>query len=485
MVLIYSYSYMSHDKNKISFCWIVLIFVLSIILLIIIPNAFILILGWDGLGLVSYILVIFYQRTNSFNSGIITIISNRIGDVMIIIIIIFVLNFGTFDLRRIGNLEFICELFIIIAGLTKRAQIPFSAWLPAAIAAPTPVSSLVHSSTLVTAGVYLLIRFDFLFQIKFISEILLKISLFTMLISGINAFFENDLKKIIAFSTLSQLSIIIVILSINLTNLAFFHLIIHAVFKSILFLGGGFVIHNLIGKQDIRILSDFFSFRPLVLRCILISFYSLIGIPFIGGFYSKDLILEYFLLKNLNFILLIIFIFGVIFTFLYNIRLIYYIFFKGILSNILVKINYDIFMKFPIFFLTFLLIIVGNLLFWLIIPYYRLIFITNLQKLLRLILITIVICIRIYFIKINYLSPQNFEFFMTIWFLSKLTRLITLFNNKNFLLISINDWTWVEIIGPIGIKSILTKNYKISFIIKRLSFSKIIVLTILFILLII
>lgn len=449
------------------------------------PNAFILILGWDGLGLISYILVIFYQRTNSFNSGIMTIIRNRIGDVIIIIIIIFILNFGSFDLIRINKLEFICEIFIVIAGLTKRAQIPFSAWLPAAIAAPTPVSSLVHSSTLVTAGVYLLIRFDFLFQIKFISEILFKISLLTILIAGINAFFENDLKKIIAFSTLSQLSIIIVVLSINLTNLAFFHLIIHAVFKSILFLGAGFVIHNLMGKQDIRILSDFFFFSPLVLRCILISFYSLIGIPFIGGFYSKDLILEYFLLKNFNLIVLVIFVLGVIFTFLYNIRLIYHIFLKGTLANILIKINYDIFIKFPIFFLTFLLLVVGNLLFWFIIPYHRIIFITNLQKLLRLILLTVVLYIRIYFIKISYLNPKNFEFFITIWFLSKLTSLCTLFNTKNFLKIRINDWTWIEIIGPLGIKSIFIKNYKISFLSNKISFSKIIILTILFILVII
>nr|UNO54243.1 NADH dehydrogenase subunit 5 [Dermacentor sp.] len=483
MVLMYSYSYMSHDKNKISFCWMVLMFVLSMILLIMMPNAFMLILGWDGLGLISYILVIFYQSTNSFNSGMMTIISNRIGDVMMIMMIIFMLNFGTFDLSSMNKLEFICEMFIVIAGLTKSAQIPFSAWLPAAMAAPTPVSSLVHSSTLVTAGVYLLIRFDFLFQIKFISEILLKISLLTMLMAGINAFFENDLKKIIAFSTLSQLSMMMVILSMNLTNLAFFHLIMHAVFKSMLFLGAGFVIHNLMGKQDIRMLSDFFFFSPLVLSCMLISFYSLMGIPFIGGFYSKDLILEYFLLKNFNLIMLMIFVLGVIFTFLYNMRLIYYMFLKGTLSNILIKINYDIFMKFPIFFLTFLLLIVGNLLFWFIMPYHSMIFITNLQKLLSLVLLMVILYMSIYFMKINYLNPKNFEFFMTMWFLSKLTSLCTLFNSKNFLKMSINDWTWIEMMGPLGMKSMFMKNYKISFIFNSLSFSKIMMLTMLFILL--
>nr|UNO54269.1 NADH dehydrogenase subunit 5 [Dermacentor silvarum] len=485
MVLMYSYSYMSHEKNKISFCWMVLMFVLSMILLIMMPNAFMLILGWDGLGLISYILVIFYQSTNSFNSGMMTIISNRIGDVMMIMMIIFILNFGSFDLMSMNKLEFICEMFIVIAGLTKSAQIPFSAWLPAAMAAPTPVSSLVHSSTLVTAGVYLLIRFDFLFQIKFISEILFKISLLTMLMAGINAFFENDLKKIIAFSTLSQLSMMMVVLSMNLTNLAFFHLIMHAVFKSMLFLGAGFVIHNLMGKQDIRMLSDFFFFSPLVLSCMLISFYSLMGIPFIGGFYSKDLILEYFLLKNFNLIVLVIFVLGVIFTFLYNMRLIYYMFLKGTLANILIKINYDIFMKFPIFFLTFLLLVVGNLLFWFIMPYHSMIFITNLQKLLSLILLTVVLYMSIYFMKISYLNPKNFEFFMTMWFLSKLTSLCTLFNTKNFLEMSINDWTWIEMMGPLGMKSMFMKNYKISFLSNKMSFSKIIMLTMLFILLMI
>nr|UNO54217.1 NADH dehydrogenase subunit 5 [Dermacentor sinicus]UNO54282.1 NADH dehydrogenase subunit 5 [Dermacentor sinicus] len=485
MVLMYSYSYMSHEKNKISFCWMVLMFVLSMILLIMMPNAFMLILGWDGLGLISYILVIFYQSTNSFNSGMMTIISNRIGDVMMIMMIIFMLNFGSFDLMSMNKLEFICEMFIVIAGLTKSAQIPFSAWLPAAMAAPTPVSSLVHSSTLVTAGVYLLIRFDFLFQIEFISEILLKISLLTMLMAGINAFFENDLKKIIAFSTLSQLSMMMVVLSMNLTNLAFFHLIMHAVFKSMLFLGAGFVIHNLMGKQDIRMLSDFFSFSPLVLSCMLISFYSLMGIPFIGGFYSKDLILEYFLMKNFNLIVLVIFVSGVIFTFLYNMRLIYYMFLKGTLANILIKINYDIFMKFPIFFLTFLLLVVGNLLFWFIMPYHSMIFITNLQKLLSLILLMMVLYMSIYFMKISYLNPKNFEFFMTMWFLSKLTSLCTLFNTKNFLKMSINDWTWIEMMGPLGMKSMFMKNYKISFLSNSMSFSKIIMLTMLSILLMI
>nr|UZG91645.1 NADH dehydrogenase subunit 5 [Dermacentor reticulatus] len=476
MVLMYCYSYMHFEKNKISFCWMVLMFVMSMILLILMPNALMLILGWDGLGLVSYVLVIFYQSTNSYNSGMITIISNRIGDAMMIMMIIFTLNFGSFDLLSMNNLEFICEMFIIIAGMTKSAQIPFSAWLPAAMAAPTPVSSLVHSSTLVTAGVYLLIRFDFLFKNEFMSSLLMKISLMTMLMSGINAFLENDLKKIIAFSTLSQLSMMMVILSLGITNLAFFHLIMHAIFKSMLFLGAGFVIHNLLGKQDIRMLPDFFCYSPMIMSCMMISSFSLMGVPFIGGFYSKDLILEYFLMKNYNVINLLAFLIGVIFTFLYNMRLIYFLFLKGTLSSHLIKLNFDFFMKFPIFFLTFLLILVGNLLFWFSIPNFAMIFISKFQKYLSLVLLMTILYVNLNLMKFNFIIPKKIEFFMTMWFLSKLTSLVLLFGSKSFLKMSINDWTWVEMVGPMGLKNMLMKNYKTSIFSGSLSYSKIMVM---------
>nr|WRY71219.1 NADH dehydrogenase subunit 5 [Dermacentor reticulatus] len=476
MVLMYCYSYMYFEKNKISFCWMVLMFVMSMILLILMPNALMLILGWDGLGLVSYVLVIFYQSTNSYNSGMITIISNRIGDAMMIMMIIFTLNFGSFDLLSMNNLEFICEMFIIIAGMTKSAQIPFSAWLPAAMAAPTPVSSLVHSSTLVTAGVYLLIRFDFLFKNEFMSSLLMKISLMTMLMSGINAFLENDLKKIIAFSTLSQLSMMMVILSLGITNLAFFHLIMHAIFKSMLFLGAGFVIHNLLGKQDIRMLPDFFCYSPMIMSCMMISSFSLMGVPFIGGFYSKDLILEYFLMKNYNVINLLAFLIGVIFTFLYNMRLIYFLFLKGTLSSHLIKLNFDFFMKFPIFFLTFLLILVGNLLFWFSIPNFAMIFISKFQKYLGLVLLMTILYLNLNLMKFNFIIPKKIEFFMTMWFLSKLTSLVLLFGSKSLLKMSMNDWTWVEMVGPMGLKNMLMKNYKTSIFSGSLSYSKIMVM---------
>nr|QTZ18380.1 NADH dehydrogenase subunit 5 [Rhipicephalus linnaei]UNO54425.1 NADH dehydrogenase subunit 5 [Rhipicephalus sanguineus] len=460
MVIWYSHSYMGNDKNKISFCWMVILFILSMLLLVLMPNAFMLILGWDGLGLVSYCLVIFYQSTNSYNSGMMTIISNRIGDVMLIMMIIFAVNFNSFELSSMKNFELIWGLLIIIAGLTKSAQIPFSAWLPAAMAAPTPVSALVHSSTLVTAGVYLLIRFDLLFNNNIFSTFLMKISLMTMIMSGINAFFENDLKKIIAFSTLSQLSIMMLTLSLELTNLAFFHLIVHAIFKSMLFLCAGFVIHNLIGNQDIRFLSDFFKFSPLIMSCMMIGMFSLMGFPFIGGFYSKDIIMEFFFLTSKSLMEMILFMTGIIFTFLYNFRLFYMLLLKGTLFNIMIKNNLDIFMNYPIFNLTMYLLITSNLMSWLLLPEYTAIFLSLTQKFMLLFLIpfcmfTFMILLK--FIKI--LTNLKLNFFMKMWNLSELTSFILLINNKFFLKMSINDWTWMEMYGPLGIKHKIESNY--------------------------
>lgn len=201
VVIFYRKRYIYSEKNLNRFIILVLLFVFSIILLIIRPNIIRIFLGWDGLGLVSYCLVIFYQNTKSYNAGILTALSNRIGDVFILLSIAWILNYGSwnyiFYLNFINNdyCMNIIGTIIILAAITKRAQIPFSSWLPAAIAAPTPVSALVHSSTLVTAGVYLLIRFNSLLLDLFILKILLLLSGLTIFISGITANYEFDLKK--------------------------------------------------------------------------------------------------------------------------------------------------------------------------------------------------------------------------------------------------------------------------------------------------
>lgn len=212
----------------------------------------------------------------------------------------------------------------MLAAITKRAQIPFSAWLPAAMAAPTPVSALVHSSTLVTAGVYLLIRFINLLENSFILKILLLLGGLTIFIAGLGANFEYDLKKIIALSTLSQLGLIMRILSISFISLAFFHLLSHALFKALLFICAGAVIHSEKNFQDIRYMGALISQMPYTIATLNIANLALCGMPFIAGFYSKDIILEIASFMEINLLSYLLFYFSTGLTVCYSLRLIYY-----------------------------------------------------------------------------------------------------------------------------------------------------------------
>lgn len=205
---------------------------------------------------------------------------------------------------------------IVVGCMTKSAQIPFSAWLPAAMAAPSPVSALVHSSTLVTAGVYVLIRFSgcivggwYLF--------LGIISRLTILISAISAVFEPDVKKVVALSTLSQLGVIMLAISVGAVRVCFFHLVRHALFKALMFLCVGRVIH-FSGIQDLRYLGAFAYKRPIIIGWLIVACLSLIGFPFLSGFYSKDLVIESFLGGGLRVVLLLIVVVSTCLTALYG-----------------------------------------------------------------------------------------------------------------------------------------------------------------------
>uniref|UniRef100_UPI00300275AE NADH dehydrogenase subunit 5 n=1 Tax=Arria brevifrons TaxID=2908858 RepID=UPI00300275AE len=330
MVILYSEDYMKGDENLNRFIFLVLMFVLSMMFMIISPNLISILLGWDGLGLISYCLVIYYQNNKSYNAGMLTALSNRIGDVALLMAIVWMLNFGSWNyifymdcMSYCNEMNFI-SLMIVIAGMTKSAQIPFSAWLPAAMAAPTPVSALVHSSTLVTAGIYLLIRFNKVFP-NWLMMLLLVISVLTMFMSGLGANFEYDLKKIIALSTLSQLGLMMSILSMGFADLAFFHLLTHALFSALLFMCAGMVIHNVMNFQDIRFMGNLSVFMPLTSACFMVSNFALCGMPFLAGFYSKDMILEMISLSNLNMYLYMMYFFSTGLTVCYSFRLFYYV----------------------------------------------------------------------------------------------------------------------------------------------------------------
>nr|AYW52272.1 NADH dehydrogenase subunit 5 [Galerucinae sp. 7 ACP-2013] len=328
MVIFYSEEYMGGDLYKNRFILLVVMFVLSMMMLIISPNLISILLGWDGLGLVSYCLVIYYQNIKSFNAGMLTALSNRIGDVALLMVIAWMLNYGDWNLifyLEIMKNDWIMQLIgfmMVLAAMTKSAQIPFSSWLPAAMAAPTPVSSLVHSSTLVTAGVYLLIRFNFLNESLMI--LLVFISSMTMFMSGLGANFEFDLKKIIALSTLSQLGLMMSILALGEYKLAFFHLLIHALFKALLFMCAGNIIHSMGNCQDIRFMGGLIKQLPLTCTYLNICNLSLCGLPFMSGFYSKDLIVEVMSMNYLNMYIYLIFFISIGLTVSYSFRLSYY-----------------------------------------------------------------------------------------------------------------------------------------------------------------
>nr|YP_009630799.1 NADH dehydrogenase subunit 5 [Isoteinon lamprospilus]QBS14460.1 NADH dehydrogenase subunit 5 [Isoteinon lamprospilus] len=380
-VIYYSKSYMCSELNLNRFIILVLMFIMSMILLIISPNIISILLGWDGLGLVSYCLVIYYQNFKSFNAGMLTALSNRVGDIMILMVISWMINYGSwnyvFYLNFMSNdLEMmVVSLMIIIAAMTKSAQIPFSSWLPAAMAAPTPVSALVHSSTLVTAGVYLLIRFNNLLVDMFFLSVLLLLSGLTMFMAGISASYEFDLKKIIALSTLSQLGLMMSILSMGLPDLAFFHLLTHAMFKALLFMCAGVIIHMMMNSQDIRLMGGLSIYIPLTSLCFNISNLALCGIPYLSGFYSKDLILEMVMMSNLNMVIFYLYYFSTGLTMYYTIRLMMYLMISDYnLLSIYNLYDEDYIMLKSMFMLLIMSVMFGGAMSWLIFYYPYMIF---------------------------------------------------------------------------------------------------------------
>lgn len=323
-VLRFSTVYMSDDKFINRFTLLVIAFIISINLLIYIPHLIVLLIGWDGLGITSFILVIYYQNSKSLRAGLITALTNRIGDVAILLSIGWTLSQGHWNILhiRIDNPNIIFQISAItLAAITKSAQIPFSRWLPAAMAAPTPVSALVHSSTLVTAGVFLLIRFyPFLRSIIIFNQFILFVAVSTIIIAGIRATTECDIKKIIALSTLRQLGMMITRIGLGFPQIAFIHIVIHALFKALLFICAGNLIRLHRHAQDLRWMGNTLNAAPVTATCILIANTALCGFPFIAGFYSKDLIIERAMFSEQNRFIVILILLSVGFTSFYSMR---------------------------------------------------------------------------------------------------------------------------------------------------------------------
>nr|YP_010384451.1 NADH dehydrogenase subunit 5 [Amynthas seungpanensis]UGW52610.1 NADH dehydrogenase subunit 5 [Amynthas seungpanensis] len=322
-VLQFSTIYMKDDKFIDRFTVLVLLFVMSMNMLIFFPHLIILLLGWDGLGLVSFILVIYYQNPKSLAAGMITALTNRIGDVMLLLSIAWTLNQGHWNILHMWETGMYSwqSMAILLAAMTKSAQMPFSSWLPAAMAAPTPVSALVHSSTLVTAGVFLLIRFyPFLSSTTWFNQLLLLIAVSTTTMAGLSAMTECDMKKIIALSTLSQLGMMMAAMGLGMVNLAYFHMITHALFKALLFICAGTLIHSHMHSQDLRWMGNITKQMPTTTSCFILANMALCGAPFMSGFYSKDMIVESSIFYLNNYVMLMIILFTVSLTSFYTTR---------------------------------------------------------------------------------------------------------------------------------------------------------------------
>nr|YP_009169965.1 NADH dehydrogenase subunit 5 [Polypedilum vanderplanki]ALD88424.1 NADH dehydrogenase subunit 5 [Polypedilum vanderplanki] len=463
LVIYYSKDYMSGDFFINRFIMLVLLFVFSMMMLILSPNMISILLGWDGLGLVSYCLVIYYQNVKSYNAGMLTALSNRLGDVAFLMSIAWMMNYGSWNfmfylefMKMDYVMKIIC-LMMVFAAMTKSAQIPFSSWLPAAMAAPTPVSALVHSSTLVTAGVYLLIRFNLLLNESLVVNFLLLIACLTMFMAGMGANFEFDLKKIIALSTLSQLGLMMGILSLGFYKLAFFHLLTHALFKALLFMCAGAIIHNMKNSQDIRDMGYFSVYMPFTISCMNIANLALCGFPFLAGFYSKDLILEMVLISYVNLFIFILFFFSTGLTVSYSFRLFYYLFMMNMNQSSMNMINDSSnIMSKSMFFLLLFAIFGGSMLNWLIFPFSFMISLTLFFKMMTLLICVLggiigVLCSKLVFFSYNKsLSFYLFSFFScSMWFMPLISTMGVVFYplNYGFKMFKFIDSGWAEFFG--------------------------------------
>nr|YP_009946901.1 NADH dehydrogenase subunit 5 [Petalocephala chlorophana]QOH91206.1 NADH dehydrogenase subunit 5 [Petalocephala chlorophana] len=384
MIMLFSSTYMKSNKNEEKrFICLINLFILSMMLMIISPNMISIMLGWDGLGLTSYCLVIFFSSKKSYNSGMITCLTNRIGDIGLLISISWMMSYGSWHFMFYKEMykEMICYL-VLISCSTKSAQMPFYSWLPEAMSAPTPISALVHSSTLVTAGVYLTIRFINKMNTTYLSLL----SMLTMMMSSICANYEFDLKKIIALSTLSQLSLMMTSTFLGMKELSFMHLLTHAMFKSLLFMSAGIMIFYNNNNQDIRNLGMMNKTLPMTYSCFSISTMALCGMPFLTGFYSKDTIVENLSMNKINMMTYTLMYLSLGLTMSYSTRTMYFI--STIPKQKMIMKNFKMTkMKNSMMLLTISSICFGSMLMWITNLDLKIITLTSLMKVNPLIMI--------------------------------------------------------------------------------------------------
>jgi len=321
LVHIYSIGYMKHDPNKPRFMSYLSLFTFSMLALVVSDNFLQLYFGWEGVGLCSYLLIGFwYKKEKANNAAIKAFIVNRVGDFGLAIgIFLIFMFFGTLNYNEVfqlvpefsqeqinfigfnSNLITLICLFLFVGAMGKSAQFFLHTWLPDAMEGPTPVSALIHAATMVTAGVFLVVRCSPIFEYsQTASNFVAIIGMLTAFFAATVAIVQNDIKRIIAYSTCSQLGYMFFAAGIGAYHVAIFHLFTHAFFKALLFLGSGSVIHSLNDEQDIRNMGGIWKQMPFTWIAMIIGTLALTGFPFLSGFYSKDAIIEFAYLKGTN-----------------------------------------------------------------------------------------------------------------------------------------------------------------------------------------
>ncbi len=378
LVHLYSIGYMSHDPHNQRFFSYLSLFTFMMIILVTADNFLLMFVGWEGVGVCSYLLVSFwFTRIAANQSSISAFLTNRVGDCFLTIGMFAILwSYGNLDYNTVFSLApyysesvvVIIGICLLIGAMAKSSQVGLHVWLPMAMEGPTPVSALIHAATMVTAGVYLLIRVSPLIEYSSLVLLLcLWLGAITTVFSSLIGLFQQDIKKVIAYSTMSQLGMMVIAVGLSSYNIALFHLVNHAFYKGLLFLGAGAVIHAVADNQDFRKYGGLISYLPLTYSVMLIASLSLVAFPFMTGFYSKDFIIEsafgkYYISSIAIYYIATI---GAMFTTLYSVKVLYLTFLSNPNGPI---VNYkqahaahegDIYMSLPLIILAIFSIFFG------------------------------------------------------------------------------------------------------------------------------